>query len=167
MNAVQALSAMLLAASVVACGGGGGGGGVGAPPVPPPPSATELQYARRVVDLVNQERTSRGIDPVAEDADAAEAAYGHAVDMDVRVFFDHVNPSGEDPGDRLSRAGMFWTTWGENIARGQATPEDVMADWMASAGHRDNILDPAFTRLGVGVHQGPDGPWWVQDFVAP
>jgi uncharacterized protein YkwD len=52
----------------------------------------------------------------------------------------------------------------ENIAQGQATPAAVMADWMASAGHRANILDCDLTTLGVGVAYGPGGPWWTQDF---
>jgi uncharacterized protein YkwD len=159
----------LLAAALLACGSGGGGGGNGfePPPDPTPPSQEELDLAQDVLDLVNAERVSRGLDPVVEDAGASEAAYEHAFDMDARDFFGHVNPSGEDPGDRLDRAGVSWSIAGENIARGQDSPAEVMSEWMASPDHRANILHPDFTRLGVGVHLGSGGPWWVQDFVGP
>lgn len=164
------LALALLAASLLtACGGGGTGGGGGPPeppPVPPAPSQAELDYAREVLDLVNDERTSLGLDPVVEDLEAADAAYAHAYDMEVRGFFDHDNPSGEDPGARLDRAGASYFGWGENIARGQSSPASVMASWMASSGHRANILEPRFNRLGVGVRLRSGGPWWVQDFIA-
>jgi uncharacterized protein YkwD len=161
----------LAAASLLgACGGGGGGGGgtsAEPPPVPPAPSQAELDYAQDVLDLVNTERTSRGLNPVVASAGAAQAAYGHAYDMEVRGFFSHVNPNGEDPGARLARAGVSNFGWGENIAEGQPTPAAVMDAWMASAGHRQNILNPSYGRLGVGVRLSSGGPFWVQDFVAP
>ena len=160
---------VLLSLSLAACGGGGGGSG--APPTPrkdpPPATAQELQFAQDVLDRVNQERTARGLVAVTADANAASAAYQHAFDMDDRNFFSHTNPDGEDPGDRLDRNLVFWTTFGENIAQGQLTPQEVMTDWMNSPGHRENILDPSFRRLGVGVHIAGGGPWWVQDFMAP
>lgn len=165
--AVRAVASLLLLA-LAACGGGGGDGApVGPPPVPPPPTQAELDYASDVLDIVNLERTSRGLDPVVQDAAAAEAAFGHANDMAVRGFFDHVNPNGEDPGDRLDRAGAAFFGWAENIAQGQSTPSDVLDAWMGSAGHRANILSPSFGRLGVGVRLASGGPHWVQDFLAP
>jgi uncharacterized protein YkwD len=153
------------------CGGfglldDGGGGPPGPVPIPPDPSAQEVRFAFDVLDLVNEERTSRGLPALAWDEGAATAAYGHAYDMEVREFFDHVNPNGESPVERLERAGVVFGTLGENIAVGQPTPASVMAGWMSSAGHRENVLDPAFTRLGVGVRLG-SGPYWVQDFVGP
>jgi uncharacterized protein YkwD len=162
---------VLLTLALAACGSGGGGGGggfTGEPaPTPPPRSQEEIDLALEVLDLVNQERTSRGLDPLIGHAGADDAAYGHAYDMDARNFFDHINPTGESPGDRLDRHGVSWSGAAENIARGQDTPADVMADWMSSAGHRANILDPSYTHLGVGVHVASGGPWWVQNFFEP
>jgi len=161
----------LVCLALTACGGGGGGGGGPSttfppPTTPPAPTAQELQFAAQVLSLVNSERVSRGIAPVANDADAAEAAFGHAFDMADRGYFDHFNPEGEDPGDRMTRAGVSWSTWGENIARGQQSPAEVMTAWMNSPDHRANILSAAFSRLGVGCYIGSGGgPWWVQDFV--
>jgi len=86
--------------------------------------------------------------------------------MDFRSFFDHTNPDGDGPGDRLRAAGVNWGSYGENIALGQNTPPDVMQAWMTSDGHRRNILDPSFTHLGVGVHTSyGGGPWWTQEFI--
>ena len=57
---------------------------------------------------------------------------------------------------------------GENLAAGQATPAQVMADWMESAGHRANILEASFVELGVGVRTGGTyGTYWVQEFGRP
>jgi uncharacterized protein YkwD len=80
-----------------------------------------------------------------------------------RNFFDHTNPDGLDPFQRAAKAGIT-AMWAENIAQGQATPAEVMTDWMNSPGHRANILDCKLTTLGVGVAYGSGGPWWTQDF---
>jgi uncharacterized protein YkwD len=176
------LTALLLVPPVVglpACGGGGGGGNGGANCLPGPgpaygtfaqnPTPGQAQFAADVLAIVNTERNNMGLAPVVGDGPAAKVAFDFAVDMVQRAFFDHLNPECEDPGVRLTRAGIGWSTYGENIAQGQTTPAQVMAAWMASAGHRANILNPAFQRLGVGVHDdGAGGPLtWVQVFFTP
>ena len=129
-------------------------------------SPGELAWAQQVLDLVNKERARVQAPPVEWHEGATNAAYAHSVDMDVRQFFAHTNPDGDGPGDRLRAAGVSWGSYGENIAQGQNTPIDVMAAWMNSDGHRRNILDPAFTHLGVGVHTSySGGPWWTQNFI--
>ena len=129
-------------------------------------SSGERLWAQEVLDLVNAERAAVQAPPVAWHDGATDAAYAHSVDMDVRAFFAHTNPDGDGPGDRLHAAGVSWASYGENIAMGQKTPADVMRAWMDSDGHRRNILDPAFTHLGVGVHTSAQGgPWWTQCFV--
>jgi uncharacterized protein YkwD len=168
---------VLLALALPACGAGGGGlpgggsgsgdggGGDGTGTVP---SANEASLAQQVLALVNQERASAGLSPVAWHAPAGQVAFEHSVDMDVRSFFSHVNPDGDGPSDRIDAAGISWSRLGENIAMGYPTPEDVMDGWMTSSGHRANILNPDFTHLGVGVREnGGGGPWWTQNFVTP
>jgi uncharacterized protein YkwD len=157
-----------------ACGGGGGGGGGnGGVDCGSDPNATfttqERDLAAAVLDLVNEERTQRGLDPLLlHDQVEVEVAWRHSVDMRTGPFFAHVNPcTGQDVGDRLDEAGIGWQAAGENIARGQPTPEAVMSAWMSSQGHRDNILNPVFTHLGVGVEDAPGGPWWTQVFIRP
>jgi uncharacterized protein YkwD len=128
------------------------------------PASTDT--VAQVVALVNKERASAGCDPLTEDAQLLKAAQAHSDDMAARNFFDHVNPDGADPGQRITAAGYKWSTYGENIAKGQQTPEAVMDSWMNSPGHRANILNCSFKDIGVGIHTGSGGPWWTQDFGA-
>ncbi|MBL1084509.1 sigma-70 family RNA polymerase sigma factor [Streptomyces actinomycinicus] len=120
----------------------------------------------QVIALVNKERAAAGCGPVTEDAQLDRAAQGLSDDMAARGFFDHTDPDGDGPGERITAAGYRWSTYGENIARGQQTPQAVMDSWMNSPGHRANILNCSFKNLGVGVHNGSGGPWWTQDFGA-
>jgi uncharacterized protein YkwD len=113
--------------------------------------------------LVNTARAGAGCAPLVADAGLAAVAQAHSADMRDRDFFDHVNPDGLDPFERAEQAGQT-NSRAENIASGQATAADVMADWMDSSGHRDNILDCELRTLGVGVAEGPGGPWWTQLF---
>ncbi|MEV4332642.1 CAP domain-containing protein [Streptomyces sp. NPDC049597] len=122
-------------------------------------SATEAA----VLNLVNEERAKVGCSPFKADTALAELARAHSKDMAVRGFFDHTNPDGHTPWDRAAAAGVS-NLGGENIARGQADAGAVMNAWMQSEGHRANILNCDFTTMGVGVHLGPDGPWWTQNF---
>lgn len=120
----------------------------------------------QVLRLVNEERGKAGCSPVTADPKLGTAAQLHSDDMAARDFFDHTNPDGQGPQPRIDAAGYRWSSWGENIARGQADAAAVMKSWMNSPGHRANILNCAFTDLGVGVHLGSGGPWWTQDFGA-
>ncbi|WP_031025616.1 sigma-70 family RNA polymerase sigma factor [Streptomyces sp. NRRL WC-3725] len=132
------------------------------PQAQPAPTGTVAQ----VVALVNKERAAAGCGPVTEDPQLDRAAQGHSDDMAARGFFDHTNPDGDGPGERITAAGYRWSTYGENIAKGQQTPQAVMDSWMNSPGHRANILNCAFKNIGVGVHDGSGGPWWTQAFGA-
>ncbi|MGW1747699.1 sigma-70 family RNA polymerase sigma factor [Streptomyces sp. NPDC002092] len=134
----------------------------GTPEAASTPSGTVAQ----VVALVDKERAANGCGALTEDPRLEKAAQGHSDDMAARNFFDHTNPDGLDPGQRITAAGYKWSTYGENIAQGQQTPQAVMESWMNSPGHRANILNCSFKDIGVGVHNGPGGPWWTQDFGA-
>lgn len=131
-------------------------------PAPAPPSG----IAGQVVALVNSERAAAGCGPLKEDSQLRAAAQGHSDDMAARDFFAHTSPDGKDPGDRTTAAGYRWSTYGENIARGQQTAQSVMDSWMKSPGHKANILNCSFKDIGVGIHQGSGGPWWTQNFGA-
>ncbi|MFE1952803.1 sigma-70 family RNA polymerase sigma factor [Streptomyces sp. NPDC059524] len=134
-------------------------------PAPPAPTkAPSGTFGQQVTQLVNTERAKNGCAPVRQNSTLDKAALGHSEDMAARNYFDHTDPDGNDPGDRITAAGYTWSTYGENIARGQQTPAQVMEGWMNSPGHRANILNCAFKEIGVGVHQGSGGPWWTQVF---
>ncbi|MGW7253577.1 sigma-70 family RNA polymerase sigma factor [Streptomyces sp. NPDC054834] len=140
-------------------------------PTPRPSSTPPTQVASsgtvaQVVTLVNKERSAAGCGPLTEDPQLEDAAQRHSDDMAARNFFDHTNPDGADPGQRITASGYRWSTYGENIAQGQQTPQAVMDSWMNSPGHRANILNCSFKDIGVGVHKGSGGPWWTQDFGA-
>ncbi|MFB6980866.1 CAP domain-containing protein [Streptomyces scopuliridis] len=128
-------------------------------PAAPGSSASESA----VLSLVNKERAKVGCSPLRADASLGRLAQNFSDDMAERGFFDHTDPDGKSPWDRAGKAGVK-DLGGENIARGQATAQAVMDSWMGSEGHRANILNCDYTRLGVGVHTGSGGPWWTQDF---
>ncbi|WP_107102016.1 sigma-70 family RNA polymerase sigma factor [Streptomyces silaceus] len=134
------------------------------PQRPDPTPAKPSGAAEQVVALVNAERSKAGCGPVTSNSKLATAATKHSDDMAARNYFDHTSPDGTDPGDRITAAGYRWSTYGENIARGQQTPAAVMDSWMNSSGHRANILNCDFKELGVGIHNGSGGPWWTQAF---
>ena len=123
----------------------------------------EQAAARAVLALVNQARDEAGCAPLRSDKALADLASAFSTQMAEEGFFDHTDPQGRSPWDRAKQAGID-NLGGENIARGQATAAEVMKSWMASPGHRANILNCDYRTIGVGVHFGPGGPWWTQDF---
>ncbi|MFI6354664.1 CAP domain-containing protein [Streptomyces sp. NPDC050743] len=125
--------------------------------------STASAVEAEVLKLVNQERAKVGCSPLAANPSLSKLAESFSDDMAARNFFDHTDPDGKTPWDRAAAAGIT-DLGGENIARGQADAAAVMQAWMDSPGHRANILNCDFKTLGVGVHFGPGGPWWTQDF---
>ncbi|MFI1718758.1 sigma-70 family RNA polymerase sigma factor [Streptomyces litmocidini] len=117
----------------------------------------------QVIELVNAERAKAGCGPLTEHPLLTEAAQGHSDDMAARDFFDHTDPDGDGPGERITAAGYAWSSYGENIAKGQTTAAEVMDSWMHSPGHRANILNCGFKEIGVGLHTS-GGPYWTQAF---
>jgi uncharacterized protein YkwD len=114
-------------------------------------AAPASTYAERVLELTNQERARRGLDALRYDRCLEQAALSHDGAMAEQNFFSHVNPyTGSVPDRRVAETGYRWRAVGENIAAGFSTPEQVVADWMASDGHRRNILHPNYQELGVG-----------------
>lgn len=122
--------------------------------------------AQQVVTLLNRERAENGCGAVRSNSLLAEAAQRHSEDMATRDYFSHTSPDGSGPGERITAAGYPWSTYGENIARGQQSPSQVMKSWMDSPGHRANIVNCDFEEVGIGVRQGSGGPWWTQNFGA-
>ncbi|MFC8688531.1 CAP domain-containing protein [Brevibacillus porteri] len=118
-------------------------------------------FAKQVADLVNQERAKAGLKPVEMDAALSKVALAKAQDMSANNYFDHNSPTYGSPFDMMKQYGIQYSTAGENIAMGQQTPQEVMQQWMNSEGHRENIMNPAFTKIGVGFTNG----YWVQEFI--
>lgn len=131
--------------------------------------ASGRAWRDQVLQLVNQERTSRGLGRVTRNTTLEDQATQYACEMITYDFFAHDNPvTGSDLADRADEFGYDYWTIGENLAAGQSTPAAVVEDWMDSPDHRANILNPAFTELGVGVRVGGQyGYYWVQEFGRP
>lgn len=117
---------------------------------------------QRVIQLINAQRTRRGLVPVSANLSLMKAARAHSAEMAARHYFSHSSYNGEDYAARLSRYGYTragYTSWavGENIAWGQGilgTPEGIVDMWMHSAGHRAVILTARFRDVGVGIAKG-------------
>ncbi|MER8047732.1 sigma-70 family RNA polymerase sigma factor [Streptomyces sp. NPDC094032] len=143
------------------------------PPAPrPSPSPSRSRgprpsVAERVNALVNAHRAEAGCGPLRTDPKLAEAARAYGRDMVARGYYGHTTPEGTDAGSRFGTVGYSWSAWAENLARGQADPASVVADWMADPPHRRNLLDCAYRDTGVAAVSGPDGTIWVQELAAP
>jgi uncharacterized protein YkwD len=88
------------------------------------------------------------------------AARLHSMDMNGRDFYQHVNPEGEGPRDRMESVGYVAGPWGENIFKEPTSAKEAMDGFMESPGHCANIMSPEFTAVGIGVH----GTSWTQSF---
>jgi uncharacterized protein YkwD len=125
---------------------------------------------QRILELVNVERKNVGVDPLLYSSTLENAAQIHAFDMATRNFFSHSSPENCDMTSRvLGYAGYVGLTYGENIAAGHDTPEKTVAQWMASPGHKANILNKAYNEVGVGYVSNPSATYrfyWVQNFGA-
>jgi uncharacterized protein YkwD len=126
-------------------------------------------WESRILELVNAERAAIGLRPVSWNQTLADQATQFACEMIHYDFFDHVNPVTRSTlSVRANQFDYDYLVIGENLAAGQRSPEQAMNDWMDSPGHRQNILDPRFVELGVGVRTGGDfGTYWVQEFGLP
>jgi hypothetical protein len=124
-------------------------------------------FESEVIDLVNLEREAQGLHPLSYDHQLAAAARGHSEDMGAQDYFSHTSLDGRTVPDRITAAGYSYNTYGENIAGGQPTPEDVIDAWMSSSGHRANILNSNFCDIGVGYAYQAGSTYrhyWTQNF---
>ena len=136
------------------------------------PDQNSTNYDQKILQLVNQERTEAGLDPLAIDNQLDRAAELHTDEMVQADRMSHQLPGEAGLGDRVSATGFDWTRLGENVAAGHTTPEAVVDAWMNSPGHRRNILNADFTSLGVGYEEASDNisgdtdVYWTQVFAA-
>lgn len=116
------------------------------------PKVREDLEARMLI-LVNEERAKQGLQPLKPDPELAVVARAHSKDMFARGYFSHVTPEGKTPSDRIRAGNVKFLTAGENLALGQ-TLNICHQGLMNSPGHRANILEPAYGRLGIGILDG-------------
>lgn len=122
-----------------------------------------LAYEQEVVRLVNAERAKNGLSSLTHNWELSRVARYKSQDMKDNGYFSHQSPTYGSPFQMMKSFGISYRTAGENIAKGQATPQAVVNAWMNSAGHRANILNSSFTEIGVGYVAS--GRYWTQMFV--
>lgn len=110
-------------------------------------------FEAEMLDMVNAERAKEGLKPLKPDPEMTRVARAHSQDMFVRGYFAHVNPDGKDPFDRMRDHNVRFMTAGENLALAQ-TVRIAHNNLMNSPGHRANIMNPSFGRLGIGIMDG-------------
>lgn len=125
-----------------------------------------------VITATNEARTKNGEAVLTENAKLNAAAGAKLSDMFRQQYFEHISPSGVGPGDLAEAAGYDYAVVGENLALGNFDgDQDLVGAWMNSPGHRENILNPKFTEIGVAVGKGTfegKSVWLaVQEFGKP
>lgn len=120
-------------------------------------------YEIRVAELVNEIREKNGLNKLILNSELSDVARLKSQDMKDNNYFSHTSPTYGSPYDMMTKFGIKYTFAGENLARGQKTPEQVVNAWMNSPGHRKNILSARYTQIGVGYVA--DGNYWTQHFI--
>ncbi|AYV66751.1 sporulation protein [Niallia circulans] len=126
-------------------------------------SSSVSAFEKQVVDLTNKERAKNGLPALTLDNELSKVAKAKSQDMSANNYFDHTSPTYGSPFDMMKQFGVTYKAAGENIAKGQRTPEEVVNAWMNSEGHRANILSNKFTHIGVGYVE--NGNYWTQQFI--
>jgi uncharacterized YkwD family protein len=121
------------------------------------------QAAAKVIELTNAQRRQNGLPDLKADTQLSGVAQKKSEDMKQKNYFSHTSPTYGSPFDMMRDFGVTYKTAGENIAQGQQTPEQVVDAWMKSQGHRENILSPKYTHIGVGYESA--GNHWTQMFI--
>lgn len=121
-------------------------------------------YLEQVLSLVNAERAKHGLSALTLDSTLSDAAAVRAKES--AVSFSHTRPNGSDFSSIFREFGISYRRGGENLAWGQKTPEAVVQAWMNSSGHRANILNSGYQKIGIGSYTKADGTiYWAQLFT--
>ena len=139
------------------------------PPVVCDPGASSA-FEAEVISLINAERGKEGLTNLSIHSQLTTAARIHSDDMACNAFFSHTSSTTGTPFDRIAAAGYSYSAAGENIAAGYGTPAALVEGWMESEGHRDNILSPSFTHIGLGYAfwgESAYGFYWTAVFASP
>ncbi|MBQ7391910.1 MAG: SafA/ExsA family spore coat assembly protein [Clostridia bacterium] len=129
----------------------------------PTTDSSVLSYEKEVVRLVNEIRVQNGLKELTYNWELSRVARYKSQDMKDNRYFSHTSPVYGSPFNMIKNFGITYRSAGENIAKGQRTPQAVVNAWMNSSGHRANILSTSFTQIGVGYVA--DGNYWTQMFI--
>jgi uncharacterized protein YkwD len=150
-----------------------------ATPFTPPALGDRAEVSTRVLDLINAARASAqhcgsapfpAAPPLTRHAALERAAQEYAQDMASYGYMDHIGRDGSAPHERITRSGYRWSETGENLANGVMTPEALVDGWLHSPEHCANLLDPAYTQMGVGFAVNPRNEmsvYWALELGRP
>lgn len=177
LGAVRAPRACVVGTLVLAaasCGPTISLGGAGGASAPPPPSVDSTprgtSAAEEIVSYTNAARRRQGLPALAPNSRLMRAAELHAQQMARSGTLSHDIPGAPypTPKDRLAVVGYDWRAYAENVSWNQRDARAAVEGWMRSAGHRENILNSAYTEIGAGMARSPKGePYYVQVFGRP
>jgi uncharacterized protein YkwD len=131
------------------------------------PMSEHEAFVARVVEETNVYRSRAGCPALRLDTQLNSAAQRHSDDMARNNFFSHTGSDGSSPWDRIHDAGYDFTGAAENAAAGQRTPQEVVAAWYNSEGHRANMLNCSYQDIGVGYAYNANaryGHYWTEVF---
>jgi uncharacterized protein YkwD len=140
------------------------------PPSPDTTGACPQTPGQLVLEEVNRIRAEAGLPRLSVDLRLVAAAMTQARDIAAGAPVGHVGLDGSLPDQRARKEGYAWSRVGENVAAGVATAKEVVADWMSSEHHRENILGGGFKQIGVAfvdMRSSAYGTYWVQVFASP
>ena len=133
-----------------------------------PETAPLATLEDQVIKLVNAERAKAGLPALIKNWEVSRVARIKSQDMITNRYFAHHSPVYGSPFNMMENFGIRFSAAAENIAMGQKTAADVMRTWMASPGHRANILSRTVTHIGVGAAKASNGTlYWTQLFLKP
>jgi uncharacterized protein YkwD len=150
-----------------------------AEPFSPPTRQDAAAISRRVLQLTNTARAQSrrcgllafaAAPPLNLNATLERAALAYAQELASHGYMDHTGRDGSSPAQRVTRSGYRWRETGENLASGIMTPDEVVAGWLGSPHHCANLMDPAFTEVGVGFGvnaRDERGVYWAMEFGRP
>lgn len=124
---------------------------------------------QEILERINEVRAGTGLQPLIVDLRLVRTARAHAESMRDDGFFGHVGPDGREPADRVAASDYQWTFVAENLAAGDLTPSQVVAGWLESPLHRDNMLEPAAQQVGIAMADGGTGQYgqyWTAVFAS-
>ena len=121
----------------------------------------------KLIELINATRSDYGLDTLTADDNINQIALAHSEDMADLDYLDHTSPSGYTYHDRLDMEGIYYISAAETLASGFLTAEDVVESWLKSPAHKEIILHPEFTHIGVGYYAGGiNGTYWTMMLVS-
>lgn len=123
--------------------------------------AIEAGMEKQILDITNMYRKRHQLQTLQSDELVGNVAFLHSKDMADRNYFSHVTPEGKTVGDRLQAKEIFYRVSAENIAFNLSDGPDVSEGWLNSEDHRQAVLEPTFTILGVGVYE----KYYTQNFI--